>query len=94
MLQNFNYISKVGLLLYDSCKFRKLEADILNLCIKREGQLIWIFRDTLESRFLYESVYRNLCPQGSKPGILYGLPKVHKADCPARPIMSAIDRYN
>ena len=31
---------------------------------------------------------------GSTPGILYGLPKVHKSDCPARPILSAIGTFN
>ena len=36
---------------------------------------------------LYLYVYRDLSPQGSKAGILYGLPKVHKVNCPARPIM-------
>ena len=27
---------------------------------------------------------------GTKPGILYGLPKVHKRDVPLRPILSSI----
>ena len=52
-------------------------------------------RDTLlKQRAISESVYNNLFPQGSKPGILYGLPKVHKVNCPARPIMSAIGTFN
>ena len=40
-----------------------------------------------------ESVYSNLFPQGSKPGILYGLPKFHKISCTTRPIMSAIGTF-
>ena len=39
-------------------------------------------------------MYNNLSPKGSKPGILYGLPKVHKVNCTARPIMSAIGTFN
>ena len=39
-------------------------------------------------------MYNNLFLQGSKPGILYGLPKVHKVNCPARPVMSAIGTFN
>ena len=39
---------------------------------------------------LSNSTYRNLSPSGSKPDILYGLPKVHKANVPLRPILSAI----
>jgi len=41
-----------------------------------------------------DSVYNSLFPEGIKPGILYGVPKVHKVNCPARPIMSAIGTFN
>ncbi|XP_069975882.1 uncharacterized protein, partial [Penaeus vannamei] len=34
--------------------------------------------------------YRNLYAKGSTPGIMYGLPKVHKDAIPLRPILSAI----
>ena len=40
ILNKSDYISKVELLLSDSCKFKKLDADVLDLCIEREGQLI------------------------------------------------------
>ena len=57
--------------------------------------VIRFLRDTLlEKRAISESVYGNRCPQGSKPGILYGLPKVHKVNCPTRPIMLAIGTCN
>ena len=41
-----------------------------------------------------DEVYRELFPSGSTPGVLYGLPKVHKENCPTRPIISAIGTYN
>ena len=41
-----------------------------------------------------DSVYHDLFPNGRTPGILYSLPKVHKIDCPVRPILSAIGTYN
>ena len=31
---------------------------------------------------------------GSKPGIMYGLPKLHKDNCPLRPILSAIGTFD
>jgi hypothetical protein len=34
-----------------------------------------------------------LTPIGSRPGILYGLPKVHKPNFPLRPIISAIGTH-
>ena len=39
-------------------------------------------------------IYKELFPSGSTPGALYGLPKVHKTNCPARPILSTIGTYN
>ena len=38
--------------------------------------------------------YYNLSPSGSRPGVLYGLPKIHKANCPIRPIISAVGTFN
>ena len=40
------------------------------------------------------TLYSRLFTSGSKPGVLYGLPKVHKEGCPVRPIMSAIGTFN
>ena len=35
-----------------------------------------------------------LAPTGSRPGILYGLPKVHKPNIPLRPIVSSINSHS
>ena len=37
-----------------------------------------------------EDTYKNMVTIGSKPGILYGLPKIHKPECHIRPILIAI----
>ena len=37
--------------------------------------------------------YQNIAPTGSRPGILYCLPKVHKPNIPVRPILSAINTH-
>ena len=95
ILNRTDYVSKIESLLQDATKFRPLDTDILDLCIKRKGKLIRYSRDTLlKNDIISESVYKDLFPTGSKPGILYGLPKVRKENCPARPIMSAIGTYN
>ena len=36
----------------------------------------------------------DLYPTGSTPGILYGLPKIHKTGCPVRPILSSIGTFD
>ena len=47
-----------------------------------------------ENGILNESSYKELFTSGSKPGVLYGLPKVHKEGHPLRPILSAIGTFN
>ena len=39
-------------------------------------------------------VRKQITPSGSRAGILYGLPKVHKNNLPIRPIISAVGTYN
>lgn len=41
-----------------------------------------------------DDVYKKIMPCGSRAGVLYGLPKIHKAEAPLRPIISAIKTYN
>ncbi|XP_069993512.1 uncharacterized protein [Penaeus vannamei] len=41
-----------------------------------------------------ESTYNFLSTSGSQPGMLYGLPKVHKPNIPLRPIISSIGTFN
>ena len=53
--------------------------------------------DLLSNNYLFKEDYKFLKPVGSKPGIIYGLCKVHKYNSstndilPFRPILSAID---
>ena len=42
---------------------------------------------------LDESTYQTIRPQGSKPGRIYGLPKIHRDGNPLRPIVSSIRTY-
>ena len=48
----------------------------------------------LKKKIITENVYNSLYQNCSPPGVLYGLPKVHKSDYPARPVLSTIGTYN
>ena len=37
--------------------------------------------------------YARIRPVGSRSGVMYGLPKIHKKDAPIRPIISSIGTY-
>ena len=41
-----------------------------------------------------KEVRKKITPCGSRAGIMYGLPKIHKEGAPLRPIISAIKTYN
>ena len=41
-----------------------------------------------------DEVYRRILPSGSRAGVMYGLPKIHKNGSPLRPIISAVKTYN
>lgn len=48
------------------------------------------FSQKKKEKFINESIYSSLFTSGSRPGILYGLPKIRKANLPVRPILWAL----
>ncbi|KAL9965907.1 hypothetical protein ACROYT_G029766 [Oculina patagonica] len=57
---------------------RKLSKELLTL--KRNGDLS-------------EAVYNKIRPRHKQPPRIYGLPKIHKADIPLRPIVSCVNTF-
>ena len=57
---------------------RKLSEKLLTL--KRSG-------------YLSEAVYNKIRPRHKQPPRIYGLPKIHKADVPLRPIVSCVNTF-
>ena len=85
-------------LISDSSKFVKLDKD---RTLFREGQLQRFIRGLKQKKgFFAEEVYKDIYPGGSKPGRLYGNPKMHKKIPPGkkippfRPIISSIGTFN
>ena len=60
----------------------------------RENSLSSYLRQLRKDKVIDDVTLRKILPSGSRPGILYGLPKVHKAGCPFRSIMSSINTFN
>ena len=92
VIQNSSdYIDKIVKILEDKSKFECIEND---LTLEREQKLSQYLKNLLDQKKIDEKTYNQIRPVGSRPGVLYGLPKVHKKDVPIRPIISSIDTYN
>ena len=92
VIQNrHDYMKKVSDILNTGGKFTKLLQDPT---IEREKRVQNNLRYLWRSRHLDEKVLERIQPCGSRPGVLYGLPKVHKQGAPIRPIISAVQTYN
>ena len=93
-----DYLDKMENLLNDTRKFEKINLKndgILNFAINQEKRVDNIFKKLVASNSISEETRRSLKPVGTRPGIMYGLCKVHKDiidNCPPfRPILSAIN---
>ncbi|XP_069973528.1 uncharacterized protein [Penaeus vannamei] len=93
ILNKNEYIDKMESILGDETKFIKIDDDCTSLNIKREDQLNNMLRKLKDSQSIDKDTYSRLFTSG-KPGILYGLPKVHKTGWPLRSILSAIGTLN
>ena len=82
----------------DSKKFAQLNITpykYLNYIINVEKKFKQHFKDLLDNGKISKDEYDKISPKGSRPGIFYGNPKIHKPvvdNLPKfRPILSAID---
>nr|XP_027207445.1 uncharacterized protein LOC113800843 [Penaeus vannamei] len=79
--------SKLNTMLSDSSKFKPIMSDIATHLLKLEDKLNRLLRSIKTS-------IGEMTISGSKPGRLYGLPKIYKIGQPLRPIISAIGTFN
>jgi hypothetical protein len=92
VIQNVNdYKEKIANILWTDGKFKKLDDDLTRL---REQRLQNNLRRLHKANKISAEVYKDILPCGSRAGVMYGLPKIHKDGAPLRPIISAIKTYN
>ncbi|XP_063590046.1 uncharacterized protein LOC134766927 [Penaeus indicus] len=92
ILNKRDYHQKLLDILNDHTKFKKITTDISTHLLYLEEKLKRLLR-TIKSS-IGENTYNLLSTSGSRPGLLYGLPKVHKHNLPLRPIISSIGTFN
>ena len=81
----------MGIILNDHSRFKKCKDydSIYNYNVNLEDKINYFLRKIKKLGNITEDEYKQLYVNGSSPSILYGLPKVHKANIPMRPILSA-----
>ena len=81
ILDKTSYTEKVGEILKDLSKFEKIEiphGKDINYIINLEKKFKSIIKPLFDNDIIDKSTYKFIQPVGSKPGVLYGLAKVHK----------------
>ncbi|XP_069981900.1 uncharacterized protein [Penaeus vannamei] len=92
ILNKDDYHQKVLNILSDHTKFKRITTEMSTHLLYLEDKLKRLLR-TIKSS-IDASTCNFLSTSGSKPGLLYGLPKVHKPNIPLRPIISSIGTFN
>ncbi|XP_042892250.1 uncharacterized protein LOC122266530, partial [Penaeus japonicus] len=81
-------------ILSDTAKFTLVNEDPLKIIIRKEDKLNGELTELKKQDVIDQYIYSTLHASGSKPGVIYGLPKIHKENTPLRPILSAIGTAN
>ena len=96
LINKADYTKRMKELLSDVSKFKEITVESgkeINFLLQHEGKLIEFLKRVKSS--VTTDLYKHLYPQGSQPGIMYGLSKIHKplvSGFPKlRPILSAIN---
>ena len=90
ILDKSNYISKMEEILSDYTKFKEIKHNNnLKLTLQQEDKVNRLVRTLTKDNLFSEATASQLKISGSSPGIMYGLPKIHKNNIPLRPILSA-----
>ena len=97
ILDKCSYISATDEILNDNSKFSKPDIPAgkeINHIVNLEKKITSELKLLKDKEIIEKSTYKSIKPVGSKPGILYGLGKIHKEPLngipPFRPILSAV----
>ena len=93
ILNRKGYVCKMKNILNDGAKFHKVYIDndkILNQLIHMESRVTDVFKNLRDKKEISIKQDQDLSPSGSRPGIMYGLAKVHKIVTDGLPSFRAI----
>ena len=94
VMDKVTYIEKMMNILEDTSKFVKCQGDLLKVLFKYEDKVNRFIEKIFGASIITDTERKQLKAGGSRPGIMYGLPKIHKCNTPLRPILSTVGTYN
>ena len=93
ILDRSQYVSSMENIIADTSKFKLISEPIHKFTTRIEDKINNFLRKLRTSELLSDDLYKRLYVSGSGPGVLYGLPKIHKPNFketfPFRPIFAA-----
>ena len=90
ILNREDYVTKMSDILDDVTKFKKLPyTDPYHRSILSEDKVNRVLSYLKKEKFINDEEYNKCYASGCSPGILYGLPKVHKPNIPLRPVVAS-----
>ena len=85
-----DYVQKMTTIISDCSKFCKLtHFDAFLTTLRLEDKVNRFLSKIKKLGIISDQIYKDLYSTGTSPGTLYGLPKIHKAGLPMRPILAA-----
>ena len=97
IINRTDYNSRMLNILDDNTKFERInlkKSNIYKETTRREDAVRTPINELKSNDIISEHLSKELNHIGSRPGIMYGLPKVHKPNFPLRPIISAIGTHS
>ena len=90
ILNKSDYSNKMYDILNDKTKFQEIQnTDPLLYTLRAEDKINNKIRIFKKLKIIDDDLSSTLTVSGTSPGILYGLPKIHKTGVPMRPILAA-----
>ena len=87
ILNKQDYHSKMNNILSDTSKFKLITDDLFNVLITKEDKINRLLSKLKKGKEISDCEFSQMYATGTLPGILYGLPKIHKNCTPLRPIL-------
>ena len=94
IMKREEYVDKMASILTNPSHFEKCERDPFKATLLLEDKVNRYLSYLKKGNYINNDEYKYLYASGSTPGILYGLPKIHKVNTPLRPVMSSINTHN